>query len=66
MDTKVIGSVVRTVGATLSGVLIANGLPPEVVEPLVDPVASAVVGGVLALGLQIWSLLEKKARKLKF
>ena len=60
---KVIGSTVRTGAAIVAGALIARGLPPELVNSLVDPAAAALTGTLVAGAVYGWSLLEKFSRE---
>lgn len=63
MFDKLIGSIVRTGAAVLSGVLISKGVPPEVVDSVVNPASAALVGFLGYFGVQWWSIAEKKVRE---
>lgn len=55
-----LGSVSRTIGAVLSGVLISKGLPPETVAAIADPATQVIAGALGYVGVQLWSLFQKK------
>jgi hypothetical protein len=60
-----IGSVGRTAAAVLSGVLIARGLPPELVASIMDPATAVIIGSLGYFVTQTHSLWSKWIAKKK-
>jgi len=62
MDFKIlISTFVRQALTGVGAVLVAKGiLPADVASGLLDQTTSLIVGGVLAVGAYVWSLVSKK------
>ena len=56
MDSSVVGGIVRTVLASLGGVLVAKGYVD-------DATLQACIGAFITLGTGIWSVIQKKKTK---
>ncbi len=56
MTPEIIGSIVRTLLATLGGILVTKGLADE-------STVSQIVGGGVGLATLVWSIWQKKAAK---
>lgn len=56
MDSAVIGGIVRTILASVGGVLVTKGYVD-------DATLQACIGAVITLGTGIWSVVQKKKTK---
>lgn len=56
MDSSVIGGIVRTVLASVGGVLVAKGYVD-------DATLQACIGALITLGTGVWSVVQKKKTK---
>lgn len=56
MDSTEVGGIVRTLAATLSGMLAANGL-------VTADQSQALAGGLAAVAVAVWSWWQKKKAK---
>ncbi len=59
---KYIGSVVRTLLATIAGLLISIGIPKESVDIFTNSADPILTGVILYIVTQGWSLLNKKTK----
>lgn len=60
--TDWLGSLGRTTAAVLSGVLVAQHIPPEVVATIMEPGTSVMVGSVIWAGTQIHSIFSNSSK----
>lgn len=58
---KAIGAAVRGALQVGAGVLIARGLPADLVNPAADALGGAVTGAVVFGFSYVWSLIQKRA-----
>jgi len=66
MDKKLIaGAIARTITGTVGGVLIAKGVPPELVAKIVDPTNQALAGAIVVGITGVWSIAQKLLFKRK-
>lgn len=56
MTPEIIGSIVRTLAATIGGILITKGIADE-------STVNQLVGGAVALATLAWSIWQKKTAK---
>jgi len=54
MDSSVVGGIVRTILASVGGVLVAKGYVD-------DATLQACIGALITLGTGIWSVVQKKS-----
>lgn len=61
------GSVGRTLGAVLAGVLLSKGIPPEVSSSIAEPATQVFVGVISWFGIQVCSLFAQhnKAKQIQ-
>ena len=55
-----VGSIIRTLGAAVSGWLIAKGVEPEAVNSFIGAGGQIIMGLVTYALMQMWSIKEKK------
>ena len=58
---KAIGAAIRGVVQVGAGVLIARGLPQELINPAADALGGAATGAVVFGLSYLWSLIQKRA-----